>query len=69
MRGTVDENINIDIDKIHHHDDGSDDENAERGSAALWKEKLGDQQVGAACVSSCLGVRRRKDILDYIGIY
>ena len=64
------ENINIDKDKIHHHDYCSDDENAERGSAALWKEKLGDQQVGAAGVSSCLGIRRWEErYIGYIVIY
>ena len=59
------------------YDDGSDDENAERRGAGLWKEKLGDQQVGAAGVSSCLGIRRWEvryivlywNILKYIGIY
>ena len=64
-RGTANENINVD--NIYHHDDGSDDENAERRGAGLWKEKLGDQQVGAAGVSSCLGIRRWKE--RYIGLY
>ena len=67
-RGRANENINVDlVDKIYHHDDGSDDENAERRGAGLWKEKLGDQQVGAACISSCLGIRRWKE--RYIGLY
>ena len=66
-RRAANETINIDKDKIHHHDDCSDDENAERRGAGLWKEKLGDQQVGAAGVSSCLGIRRWKE--RYIGLY
>ena len=76
-RRAANETINIDKDKIHHHDDCSDDENAERRGAGLWKEELGDQQVGAAGVSSCLGIRKWEvryivlywNILKYIGIY
>ena len=77
-RGRANENINVDIvDKIYHHGDGSDDENAERRGAGLWKEELGDQQVGAAGVSSCLGIRRWEvryirlcwNKLKYSGIY
>ena len=66
-RRAANENINIEKDKIHHHNDCSDDENAERRGAGLWKKKLRDQQVGAAGVSSCLGIRGWKE--RYIGLY